>query len=299
MKKALGIFALVLAGVYIIFSSLGQKSEYSAERSLWQTNQKFHYVTESPNTTPERTFQEIIQQYENFIKEFPQSKLVPTAEVFLGRVYLVRGEHVKAREQWERVVQSYAQNPDICVQAVSDIGRSYAKEQDWDNVFKTYQRILHDYPLTEPGLETPLLIAQLYVNQKNIGKAQNAFQEAIDYYKSLSQKYPQSAVEYAALQLLANCYMAQDKFEEGVKTLGEILLKYPQPQYLTTQRAESLLKSINTISRDELKDFDSAIAIYSEFMQKYPQHPLSKFLAGIIQELKELKAKGNSAPPKK
>lgn len=67
-------------------------------------------------------------------------------------------------------------------------------------------------------------------------------------------------------------------------------MKFPDPQILTPQVMENIVKSINAISMTSLKDFDRPIKIYSDFIEKYPNHPYTPTLKIIIEKFKILKA---------
>ena len=75
-----------------------------------------------------------------------------------------------------------------------------------------------------------------------------------------------------------------------------MLVKYPQTGYLTPQRAEIIVKTINTVTINELDDNTVALKIYKEFLEKYPDHPLVKFLRKTINDWDNAKrTKANSA----
>ena len=165
MKKTLLILTVILGCVFILFSVLGRKGEYLAEKKFWKINKKFVEISRDPKAVPEASFEAILRDYEKFIKKFPHSKLVPLAYIYEGQVYLIKKDYDKSRIKFEEITKKYADKPGICVRAVSEISRTYALEEDWDNLLSTYQRIVRDYPLTGLGFQTPITIAQFYISR--------------------------------------------------------------------------------------------------------------------------------------
>ena len=289
MKKTLWILAGILTGLFILFSILDNKSEYSAERSLWRINSHYTQIAKDPKVVPEGTFNGLVKQYEIFMKQYPHSRLVPIAKIFLGRVYVIKKDYPTALLKFEEIVNAYAKDPYIAVEALADMGQVYLSQEDGASVLKTYGRILKEYPRTELGLKVPLLIAKFHSDRQDREKAEKAFADAIHYYQNFIDQNPNSQGELDALRLLASCYLAQKKWEEGVETLGDILLKYSLPPYFNIERSDYLIKSINTISVVQLKNYDLPIGIYRKFIEQHPKHPMDKLLTQMIDSLQGLK----------
>ena len=141
-------------------------------------------------------------------------------------------------------------------------------------------------------------MAQSYAIRDNFEKAQAEFNNAIRYYKKLTQENPQSQIEFKALWLIANCFIASKRWQEAVNVLEEVLMKYPEPQYLSMKRVDRLVQSINSVSVAYLKDYDLPINIYQKFIKMHPAHPFNKYLEGTIVDLSDLKEKNSSGVSK-
>jgi tetratricopeptide (TPR) repeat protein len=291
MKKPIFIFILILVGGFVLLSMIDTKSDYSAEKFIWKINKEFSEVTKDPKTVPDITFDQIAHKYEVFIKKYPDSNLTSGAHILRGRVFMFKKDYEKAREVFEEVRKNYVDKPAIGAQALAETGRTYALEGDTENVLNTYKTMLNDYPLTNLGLETPLRIAQFHAQHKNVEQAAIAFKAAIIHYKKLISENPNSPVEFNALRLIASCYMAQHRWEEAVNIFGEVLIKFPQKEYLNPRSAQTILKSINSLSVLKLNNFDIPLGIYKEFIEKNPRHKLNPSLEKMIQSLELLKAK--------
>ena len=98
-------------------------------------------------------------------------------------------------------------------------------------------------------------------------------------------------IEFNALRFLATTYFKQKEWSKGVETLEKVLLEYPDRQYLTVQRAEVIIKTINTVSLTQLQDYNVPLKIYEGFIARNASHPLNSVLKEMIKGLKKLQEK--------
>ena len=288
------MFILILGGLFALLTFLDQGREYEAEKALWKINFDFESLKKDPKATPEISYNVIAKRYKEFTEKYSNSNLNPAAYLFMGRVYMYKKEYQKARDIFEDLIVKYKDKEALVMEAVAEIGRCYALEEDWDNVLNTYQRIIKEYPLTELGIRTPIYIAKFYLDNEKEQEAQKAFNDAVSYYKKMVQDYPDSPIEFASLRLMATSYIALKQWNDAVDTFGFLLLKYAGPPFMSFENADKIIKSINTISVAQIQNYDQPIRIYSEFIQKYPKHPFSESLAGMIKSFEELQQKNVS-----
>ena len=236
MKKTIIFSLIILLGLFSLFSVLGRKDEYSAEKDFWHISQDFSKLTKDAKTTPDAAFQNIIIQYNKFIKKFPDSKLLPKIYILKAKAYIFKKEYKEARKNLEDVIIKYKDYPQIVVKALEFILQSYALEGDDEDILKTYDRIIKDYPVTSLGLKSPLLISQFYIQKKQEAKAKQALDDALQHYLALAKEYSESPVQYSILEITVTCYLSQKKWKQAVNLLAEMLIKFPSAQYLTTLR---------------------------------------------------------------
>lgn len=285
MRKTLILFITILIAVFALLTLLDLKGNYSAEKALWKINQNFSEVTKDPKTTPDTTFQKIYNDYVAFTKKYPDSRLTPMAKIFSGRVQIFLKEYVKAREIFENIIKENPENQTLGAQVVAEIGRTYALEEDHENIIKTYTRLMDEYPLTEIGLKTPLYLAKYYGDKKDYEKAQNAFNRGVIHYKRLITEHPDSIVEYKALHFISACHLAQQRWQEAMNIFEEIMMKFGDKKFFTPNEAVALIKSINTIAIAKMNSKEIPVQIYNKFMAKFPNHPLNKTLKSVMQNL--------------
>ncbi|MCA9401314.1 MAG: hypothetical protein KC713_06780 [Candidatus Omnitrophica bacterium] len=280
MKKTYLTFVIVLVAVFLILFFLGQRSEYAAEKALWKINQQMMEVGKDPNIVPDVTFLKIHRQYKEFTRKHAKSKLAPVANILSARIFILKKDFDKAREILEEVVEIYKDEPDIAVQAVSEIALTYQQQQSFLKMVDVFKRMKNEYPTTELGFLAPLRIGQFYASQNELTQAQRYFNEAIEHYNNLiAQNADDQQVVFNAMRSKAVCYMGQEQWQNAVDIFGEVLLKFAESELLTGAKAERIIKSINTISMVNIKSYEMPIKIYTQFIEKYPQHQFVPSLA--------------------
>jgi len=291
MKRCLFVFCSILVGLFIVLSVLGKKGEYAAEKVLWSINQQFDTATRDPESTPAAQYDTIVVLYDQFIEKYPDSNLIPAVKILAAKVLVYKKDYDLAVKRFEAIMMEYRENKSIQVQVLAEIGRAYAYKKDDKMVMATYKRIWKDFPKTDLGLRVPLLIAEFYANRNQIVEAKNAFQEAVDYYKKLTQDQDNPFVELNSWRLLSACFVAQENWSEAIEAYKTILIKFPEPQYLSLNEVGRVVKSINALSVIKLKNEDLAIDVYKEFIKIYPDHPFTEKFRQIIDQYNKLKAK--------
>jgi len=289
MKRSVILYAIILMGIYGVLSLLDLNSDYVVERKLWHINRKFLDVAKDPKAVPPQTFEALANEYKRIIRQHSKSRAIAGVYVVLGRIYIMKGDLSQARDVLGEITKLYPDYRELSAEAISLIAKTYELENNWAKARELYQKIIQEYPRTETGLSTPLYMANYYQTQNDFRSTMKAYAQAIDFYQKLITEQEHSTVEFNSLRYLANCYVAQNRWMEAIETLKQILIDYPEPQYLTVQRAELIIKTINAIVVNQLKNSDIAADIYKEFMVKYPQHPLNKTLKVVLDRLKENK----------
>lgn len=297
MKKTLITYITVLVVLFVVFSVLGTKGEYAVERKVWKLHKQYADIRKDPNVIPDKTFEKIIKGYQKIIDQYPQSRLTQGIHFIIGRVYLLKKDYTTARAKFNEIVGLYPQNPETQAQAFAAVGQSYELEKNWPEAAKIYEQILKDYPLTQTGLGIPIYLANHHKNTNDYQKTMEAYERAIVHYAGVASKNADSFIEFNALRYLANCYLEQKRWTEAINTLGTILEKYADAQHMNVQTADTIIKTINVVSSYQLKDYDAAINIYKNIINKKSDHPLNAYLQKMIDAFSQLKEKGVKLAP--
>mgnify|MGYP001594856021 FL=1 len=296
MKKAVLIYIGILAGVFVLFSLLGRDSDYAIEQMAWKVQREYIDILKDPKVVPEQTFNKVIRDYQKIIERYPSSKLTPMIRMLVGNVYHVKKDYETSREKFNEIIELYPQNRELQAQALSAIGRTYEAQDNWPGARKIYDRIVADYALTRTGLGIPLYIANHYKGVNDYQKTMDAYERAITHYNALAAQNPDSPAEYNSLRYLSNCYLDQKRWREAVEALGKITAKYGRPERMNIRTLDIILKTINTVSVYQLKDYELPLQIYQDIITKDPNHPWKDYFQKMIDTLSTLKAKSVQVP---
>ncbi len=285
MKRSILTFIGILVGVYVIFNLIDSRSEYVAEKIIWDTNQKLAKAARNPEAIPDNVYAQYAAQYSKVIKQFGRTSLAPRAAILLGDVYLIKKDNTTARKYFQEIFKLYPENKEILAEAAMSIGKSFEFENNWGEAEKYYEKILADYPTTAIGLNVPLYLVNHYRAVKNAEATAVATERAIKMYKNMAAHNATTPLGIKALNNLTNLYIALERWTDAVDTMGSILIKYPM-----RNTAPIMIKGINQISLMYLSDSTKAVAIYEDFIKKHPKHPLNDPLKKMIDSFNTLKS---------
>ncbi|OGX26076.1 MAG: hypothetical protein A2787_03910 [Omnitrophica WOR_2 bacterium RIFCSPHIGHO2_01_FULL_48_9] len=299
MKRILFFYLGILLGLFVLLQWLNAGGDYAIERELWQINKKYERLALDPYAVPENEFQQAVRDYESLIKRYPRSPVTPNVYLQISEVHALRKNYALARDVLQYAIGEYKDNLEFCAQAMTGVAKTYELENQWEKAKGIYQQIIDKYPLTMVGINTPIYIANHYEVRNDSRGSQEAYQKAIRFYKKTAAEHTNSSIEFNCLRLLANCYFALGQWEEGLEALGEVLLKYPVPNYLTEQRVELITKTINLVAVQRLKEPQQAVRIYKEFIEQYPGHLWNSFFQRMVVELSDYNEKVSEASQEK
>jgi tetratricopeptide (TPR) repeat protein len=190
-----------------------------------------------------------------------------------------RENYDKARELLGAIVQKYRDQPALAAHAHELIARSYERQGQWEQALNDYRWLAKQYEGQPPALTAPLHIARYYTEQNNQVLAEKAYNEAVEYYQGIINKYPKSMVAALAQEQIANCFIVQRKWQEAVTATSKIA------QILDNNvgRVSTYLllgRIYETTDQRQL-----AAKVYAEFIKQFPQHPLVGSLEERVRRL--------------
>lgn len=131
--------------------------------------------------------------------------------------------------------------------------------------------------VTEPkvNLNTPeglFKLGEFYQKQER-------YEEAINQFKTLSNKHPYSKLAVEAELRVADCHFKKEDYIESYgayKTFKELHPKHPMMDYVTYFAAESLREELPTTVDRDLTSASQAINYYEEITVVFPQSKYAK-----------------------
>ncbi|MBF0478084.1 MAG: tetratricopeptide repeat protein [Candidatus Omnitrophica bacterium] len=290
MKNTIKIYVGILVVIFVVLAILGYRGNYSLERKIWGLQKQYAQIVKDPQGVPDNAIKRVIENHKKIIAKYPGNNPIITQVYFaLGNLYMLRKDYAQAREEFTIILDVYKNNAEADSEALFAIGRCYELSGKWDQALGFYQRVNNEYPLTKAGMVAIGYIGGYYKKINDFQKAVDAFDRAIEFYKKIAKNYSDKMAGLAALNLLSDCYLAQDRWTEALDNYQRILLDYGSKGALLPVQMQILVQKINSIAVKELKDYGAAIAVYQQFLDKYPDNPFSPGFKKLVQQLKSVK----------
>ena len=226
-----------------------------------------------------RAVNSVIAKLQSIIQNFPQSEVVPPAKLELGKIYLGQRQYEKSRTFFKDIVTQHFKNYNIAAEAQEQIALSFELEGRWDQALNEYRWLSKQFETSMPGLTAPLKIANYYLSRNNLSLAEQAFNEAIEFYQELIRKYPKSMLAAMAQEQISKCFLAQEKYDQAVDAVKKI--KDIWTNSAGTISTYLLLGKIYEASNQ----YTLAAKAYKEIATQFPQHPLAPFFDEKARQL--------------
>lgn len=289
MKKTLGIFAAVLIGLFVILSLI-DTSHYAVEKAFWRIQKDFDQIRQDPKVVPPQQFEQLANKYRKLVERYPDSPLIPKVHLYIGTVYVFKGDYEKAKAAYQEVIDRYPESKNAAAEAMLNLGKVYELERNEEKAVAFYRRIMNEYPRTETGIIMPIYIANYYAKVGKSQKSLEALREAEGFYKNIADG--EGAVDLRARRLLSTVYMAQQEWMKSIDVLKNILIDYADSGYIDEEVLMTITRSINTIALTQMDNLDLPINIYEKFIGDHPDHRFNNFLTQMIAVLSDLKRRG-------
>jgi len=284
MYKLILILAGVLIIIYVLLSALSFKDNYCAERELWGINRNLIFIASRPESTTDYTINQLAHHYQDFTKKYKGSVYAESAQLMMGNLYSLRKNYSQARLEFQKAIGS---DQELSAQAEFAIAKTYELEGLWYRALLEYKNIIQNYPKTSSGFSTPIYLTTHRVlsgDQKTY--TDKAYADALVFYQKMAVNNPKSIIDYNSLRMIAICQLNLKDWSGTVTTMREILLDYPVDKAI-----QEAVGAINLLCVTKLHDYDMAINIYQQFIQKYPDHSVNPILKKMIKDLQLLKSK--------
>ena len=272
---------IIFICVFALLAGCGS-DQYAIERQYWQVQKQAEKIFKNPHASPPKELERVVKLLSNFGQKHPQTNLAIEAEFTIARLYIVKEEYNKARTQLKTLLSKYTKSETVCSEAIFLIGNSYEIEDKWNLALEQYKKIMQEYPTTLRGLDIPIYIAQHYKIKYQPDKMVVAFQEAINHYKALANRYPNSSLSYRTDTLVAQCYIALKDWNNAIGTFNTILETYKGKVSM-----DGVLMEMALIYSRELKDKVKAKEVLERLIREYPKSRLIKAATTLLKELEK------------
>lgn len=220
-----------------------------------------------------------VEIFETVLVKYPDDDIRGYAYFSKARALVQKKNYEAARPLLHWIIENFPDDSNLGASAQLTIGYTYEKEGKWDRALVEYRWVQEEYPITVQGLQVPIYISQYYRRKGETQLSNNAFQQAVEQYVHLVQKYPKTMLAGVAQEYIIYCYSAQNKWQKAAEAANSLRQIYPSSQ--SNISSYLLLGQIY----ERLKQYQNAIAIYERFVKEYPQHPLITQIESKIKAL--------------
>jgi tetratricopeptide (TPR) repeat protein len=217
--------------------------------------------------------------FQDIAAKYPQHEAEPRALLEIAKIYMEQKNYEKAGQLLKSIVEKNGKVPAVAAQAQEGIARCFEMEGRWDLAINEYRWLSQQYETSPPAFAAPIHIANYYSQRNDAKLAEKAFAEAIEFYKNLITKYPQTLVAALAQEQIANCFIAQKKWNDAVSAASNL----PNVLDSNAGRISSYLLLGNIYESTGQRRL--AAKIYQQFIEQFPQHPLVDALKEKVQRL--------------
>ncbi len=277
MKKI--ITTLIIGSVLLAGCA---NDDYAIEKRYYQVQKQAALIFKNPDASPQNELKRVVGLLEGFAQKYSKNNLGLEAQFTIGRLYIIKKDYEQARKYLDGMLKKYSDSNPVCSEILFLKGNSYEIQDKWESANAEYQKIIDQYPLTLRGLSAPIYLAQHYKIKYEPDKMMGAYREAVQHYRSLADKYPDSELAFTTYQLIAQCYAELKDWQAAINTFNTMIEKFSKVKHDTT------LMNIAMIYRNELKQDQKAIETLNRLIKEYPKSNLIK-QANLFLELIEKK----------
>lgn len=245
----------------------------------------------------QKKYEEAVANYQKWMKQNPDSPLLPQILYLTGRGYVQLKFYKNALEVWARLVSDFRKHP-ACEQALRRSAEMYLDGREYRKSVRLYEQLLADWPQTAYAAQARYAIAQNYLALEDYAAAKSALEaflqqhpgdaraaesaqnlEAVAFklavktdgpeeLDAFAERFPASSFAEKARYRLGEIYFGREQYARAIAEFEKVLRDYPggklRPQacYLIGECA------------DALRDTATAVANYEAFVKNYSGHEL-------------------------
>ncbi len=237
-------------------SSLQNKKDNSSLEQIYKKALDKYY---------QKDYDSAIEEFSDFLTLYPSSELAPNCQYWLAESYYSLDKKSEALIEFEKVIKDYPESnkekdSKIKIKMITNARQSSNSSQD----FQEYKSIRKSYL---------------------VGK----YQKAIEDFDQFLLQFPQSKYIPNAYYWKGECYYSLEDYQKAIAVFEQILALFPDSQKANHAKVkigmskqkmgivdispqEALYKKSYKMYDD--KQFEQAIASFSDYMQKFPTNAL-------------------------
>lgn len=212
-------------------------------------------------------YNQAILKYMQIMDSFPESIYFTRAELRAGEIYLQMGSLDKAERFLKDVLSTAATKQDFSLEAEASfkLGQVFVDKSDYNNAIKYFELTYEGYPNSQ------FADYALYAAAWSYGKLGD-FQSSRTKFIQLLRQYPGTSLRDATTEKIGECSYFLGDYKSSIDTLLKLRTDFSRERALSQDGLQVFEPALYFLGRDyaELKMIDSAITIYREYIDLYP-----------------------------
>ena len=215
---------------------------------------------------------EAVERYRVLVERFPESRLADDALYALGELYLRQKKRDSAIHAWERLLNNYPKSEFVSrarkrLNRLRPAERVYAearahydrlvksarlrsKRRAWLYVIQKFRRVYLSYPYNKQVAPKCLyMMARCYRELYRYSRRKSDLNEAVERYRVLVERFPESRLADDALYALGELYLRQKKRDSAIHAWERLLNNYPKSEFVS--RARKRLNRLRPAEREK------------------------------------------------
>lgn len=279
MKKKSWIIVATFS--LLILSGCNPKDYYLIEKEYYRIKKEAKKIYNNPFASPPKELERVVGLFKSFTQKHPtKNNLTIDAQFEIARLYAVKEEYDKAREELKAIIDKYSDNRSIVTEAIFLTGNTYQAQDKWPAALEQYKKIMREFATTVKGLRMPMYIANYYKFKHEPDKMIAAYRDAARHYNSLKTNTNNPLVKYIVSGLLARSYIALKEWENALSTYNVMLSEYSGKLNM-----DIILMEMAIIYSKELKQKDKTKEVLTQLLKQYPKSRYVKAAQKILKEL--------------
>lgn len=221
---------IIAVGIFLI-SVAAFSTGYKAEKVFYHAWIKYNTLSADPAEAKLEDFQKTKELMREITRKYPRAREAAQSQYLLGQIALMEGNQVGAREEFRLVVDNYADRRHLAAEANFLIAKTY-EGTDLELAMEEYKKIPFQYPGTLKAFQTPIHIAQLYQENDQPKKADEAYEDAIKGYRAFAQKMKLPEVDQISRYYIAIAENSRGSRDLAIKEIEALISEYPNAMNL-------------------------------------------------------------------
>lgn len=204
---------------------------------------------------------EAARYLERFLREYPQSDLMPQVQYQVAECHFDQKAFDKAADAYAKVV-SQATNSTLAPYALFGMGMCHVERGQWAEAVQVFDRVVNQYPASEVAAQAHYRKAWSLIR---LGQWAEAEQAAMKVYAA----FPRHELARVALMAVGTCRQEQKKWDEAAAAFKTLAEEYPKAEDLARVLYEQAW-SWRQAGKDE-----NSLAAFRALAEKCPADPLA------------------------